>query len=117
MRSFAALASCVVACSPVKGVLLDASGPNEGLGIDAPAHGVVTVTVLDPQGTGAPTQGVPVVFVDPSGMVVAHPVTDANGKASQDVKAGSSVTVVEMTSTNGFEMIAILDVAPGDNLL
>jgi hypothetical protein len=116
MRWSTALVVCA-ACSPVKGELVDAHAVPDVPTVDAAMHGVVTVTVLDPQGTGAPAVGVPVVFLDPSGMVVAHPNTDTNGKASQDVLIGSTVVVVETLSASSFEMITLLAVAPGDNLL
>lgn len=104
------LVAGLVACGSVKdNHIPDASNPDAS--IDGPPHGVVTVTVLDPSGSGALSVGVPVVFIAADGSTVSHPVTGSDGKASGDVGPGASVVVVE-----GTQMIEIIDVKPGDNL-
>jgi hypothetical protein len=71
--------------------------------------------VLDRAGTGAPAVGIPVVFVDTDGsqIVVA---SDSNGKAEAEVFGGASVTSVQ-TVSNGKQMLTVLDVAPGDDIV
>lgn len=85
--------------------------------IDANPRGLVKVTVLDPQGTGAPVTGVPVVFIEPDGKLGARISTDAAGKAEAEVLPGSSVTAVFQTSTNNHEMITITGAQVGDDLV
>ncbi len=85
--------------------------------IDANPRGLVKVTVLDPQGTGAPVTGVPVVFIEPDGKLGARISTDAAGKAEAEVLPGSSVTAVLRTSTNTHEMITITGAQIGDDLV
>ncbi len=100
--------------------LPDAPGTGDGSGMsdappDAPPHGVVTMTVFDPGGTGAPAVGIPVVFINADGTFVANVPTDSTGKSSADVMPGASVTVVEVLSART-EMQTVLGAQPGDNL-
>ena len=99
-------------------------GPPNGDGsvvVDGPPdgtpHGLVSMTVFDQAGTGAVDVGVPVVFINPDGTLVATVATDSTGKASADVMPGASVTVVQAnTSTNNTVLQTVLGAQPGDNL-
>jgi hypothetical protein len=109
------LLGALAACNPVTAHL-----PDSPVAKDAPvdaAPQLVTVTVLDQAGSGLPVPGAPVAFINPDGTAVAHPVTDLQGKASAEVKAGASITIVLQTSPQQFEMLTMLAVKPGDNIL
>jgi len=83
---------------------------------DATARGTVTVTVLDPSGSGAPAVGANVVFLDPDGTLVKRAATDTAGKAEADVLPGGSVTSVTLQST-AYQIQTVLAVEPGDDLI
>ncbi len=72
----------------------------------------VTVVVVNDHG---PEQGATVVFQDATGNVVTTAITDASGKATQLVAAGSQVTAVLGTPQN-IELVTIEGVMPGDVL-
>jgi hypothetical protein len=115
VKRFAFLA-LLVGCSPVKGKLVDARQTPD-TAIDALGHGMVIVTVLDVNGNGAPVVGVHVAFLDGDGNVEATPVTDSNGKVTADVKAGSSVSVVQQTSATSTQIITLFEIQPNDNIV
>ena len=79
--------------------------------VDSPPQ-PVTMTVVTPTG---PKQGITVVFEDATGTVLATVVTDATGKASHVVPAGSQVTVLIGSPTSP-QITTIAGVAPGDML-
>jgi hypothetical protein len=76
----------------------------------------VTVTVLDPSGTGAPAVGANVVFLDPDGTLVKRVATDTAGKAQADVLPGGNVTSVTLQST-AYQIQTVLAIQPGDDLI
>jgi len=78
------------------------------------APAVVTLTVVD---TGTkPIVGRAVVFGDASGRALTTTTTDAQGRASAEVPAGSQATVVLGTSERP-RFLTVLGVAPGDEIL
>ena len=108
------------ACGKVQ-ALSDAPGSGSDIdahvGPDANPRGTVKVTVFDPSGTGATPTGIPVVFIDPDGTLVANVPTDSNGKAQADVLPGASVTAVFAPAADTYQMDAVLGVKPGDDLV
>ena len=80
---------------------------------DAALAGPVTITVLAEQG---PVQGIDIVFTDPDGAVVSQAVTDALGQASEDLFAGSGVTIAVMGG-GSYITITWAGVEPGDDLV
>jgi hypothetical protein len=110
------LLAAVAACNPVVAHLPDADLTKKDAAIDA-APQLVTVTVLDLNGTGALLVGVPVVFVNPNGTVVAHPSTDVHGKAAAEVLAGASVTAVLQPQPTSFTLFTVQAVKPGDDIV
>src|SRR5690242_16090055 len=110
------LLAAIVACKPVEAKLPDASMTHQDGAVDAPPS-PVTVTVYDLGSTGAVVPGVPVVFVNPNGTAVAHPVTDAQGKASAIVQTGATVTVVYEPQPARYQLFTYQAVKPGDNII
>jgi len=109
---FLALAACGSSSNPKSPdapiVMIDA-GP------DAPAVGLVSVTVI--VGT-APQTGAVVVFSDAAGKVIATQTTGADGKASQMMAAGGSVTCDPTGGTGTSHTVeTVFDVQPGDQLV
>jgi hypothetical protein len=114
--SFTIAAACGKEHALVDAGSFDANHTDANTGPDADPHGIVTVTVLDSQGTGAPQKDVPVVFREPNGDLAAEVKTDVNGKASASVLAGASVTAVYPAIGTQHPLETILDVKPGDDL-
>lgn len=83
-------------------------------GPDAPAVGLVTVTVT---ALMTPVPGAAVVFADASGNVIATQATGADGRASEMVAAGGSVTC-DPTFGVGTDHVlqTVFDVQPGDQI-
>ena len=79
----------------------------------AAVAGTVTITVL---GDGNPVSGIDIVWFDPDGAVVDHEATNIAGQASEDLFAGSSVTIAVMAGPSRY-MITYLGVEPGDDLV
>jgi hypothetical protein len=99
----------------------DGNGADSSTGIDANTidadpHGSITVIVNDPSPPTTPLAGVPVVFVDPAGAIIAEVATDANGKASAVILPGSTVTAVYNAGTTNVQLETVLAVAPGDTI-
>jgi hypothetical protein len=92
-------------------------GPDAPPAIDADLHGPITVIVNDTNAPATPLAGVPVVFVNPDGSVVAEPLTDANGKATATVLPGASVTAVYGGGTLSVQLETVRAVAPGDTIV
>jgi hypothetical protein len=117
MRPAALLSSLLTvgACGKVQ-TLVDGSNSIDSATVDANAHGIVKVTVLDPQGTGAPAAGIPVVFVNPSGELVARMSTDTNGHAQADVLQGANVTAVWQPNPGDYQLQTVFEVKPGDDI-
>ena len=83
--------------------------------VDAPVEaGPQPVTVVVTNAAG-PEQGVPVVFQQATGAVIASATTNAAGMVSQLQPAGVQVTVVLGTATAP-SLFTIEQVAPGDTL-
>ncbi|HEY2516442.1 MAG TPA: hypothetical protein VGI39_36480, partial [Polyangiaceae bacterium] len=74
----------------------------------------VSMTVLDPA-SQLPVAGIPIVFSDATGAVLASATTTANGTATNVMPAGGMVTVVLGTTTNP-QLVTIVGVEPGDSL-
>jgi hypothetical protein len=110
------LLAALAACKPVDAHLPDADMSQHDAGIDA-APNPVTVTVYSFDGTGVVVPGVPVVFVNPDGTAVAHPVTDLQGTASAVVQSGATVTVVFQPQATGYELYTYQAVKPGDHII
>ncbi|HTJ43507.1 MAG TPA: hypothetical protein VL463_15490 [Kofleriaceae bacterium] len=102
------------ACGKVQ-TFADANGDGNGSQTDG-AVTRVNVIVLDPNGTGAPISGVPVVFLDPSGAQIGHPSTTADGKASADMPNGGSITAVLPEGTSDYTIKTVLGVKGGDTI-
>lgn len=119
------IAVCIAGCGhPASPLHTDGSIPTGGDGSDGSDGGVVAVrgtvhvTVLDPTQAGVPAPGVPVVYVDPDGTVVAAIDTDINGKSQGDVLPGGSVTTVQILPERArVQLRTTLGVAPGDDLV
>jgi hypothetical protein len=79
--------------------------------VDAGVPVVVTVV-----GAGGPEPGVIVVYDDPTGAYVAMQTTDASGRASMVVAAGSMVTALLGSPTTYSSPFTIMGVQPGDAL-
>jgi hypothetical protein len=114
MRSLLLLTT-IAACSPAVARFQD-GGSTDDAAPDAPTHGMVRVQVFDPNNTGVVVTGIPVVFVDPDGTQVGHPVTDQDGVASAEVHAGASATAV-IPIEDGTELITLLGLKPGDDII
>ncbi len=116
----ASLSLVAAACGKVQS-LADANGSGSNIdantGPDANPRGTVKVTVFDPSGTGANPTGIPVVFIDPNGSLVANVPTDSNGKAQADVLPGASVTAVFAPDATDYVMDVVLGVKPGDDIV
>jgi len=83
--------------------------------IDAPAA-PVRLQVSRPDSSGAPDQGITVLFHDRAGALIARAVTDAAGHAEHAVTAGGSVTVFQRR--DGAPLITtIAAVEPDDRLV
>ena len=80
--------------------------------IDAALPGPVTVTV---RSGGVPVAGVAVVWTDAAGAVLAHEATSTAGEATEDVYAGSAVTLLA-TSPTAAVSVTYLGIEPGDQL-
>jgi hypothetical protein len=113
MRSLLLL-TIIAACSPAVARFQD--GPTGDAAPDVPTHGMVKVTVYDPNNTGSVVAGVPVVFVEADDTLVAHPVTDQGGVATADVHIGASATVV-ITTQGSTQMTTLLGLKPGDDII
>jgi hypothetical protein len=109
------LLASLVACKPVEAKLPDSAVQMDSA-IDAPPS-PVTVTVYDQGNSNSVVPGVPVVFVNPNGTAVAHPVTDSQGKASAIVLPGATVTVVYEPQPNRYQLFTYQAVKPGDNII
>jgi hypothetical protein len=83
---------------------------------DGTPHGMVTVHVIDPAGSGADVIGATVVFLNPDGSLVANMLTDSSGLASADVLLGASVTAAPTVGPNVYRLTTLFDVKPGDML-
>ena len=94
----------------------DANTTDAGNTIDADAHGLVSVTVMNPDGVSGPEAGVMVAFIEPNGDLAGEMATDSNGKASATVLPGASVTAVYVLSPTSHQIESILGVKPGDDL-
>jgi len=79
--------------------------------VDAGVPVVVTVV-----GAGGPEPGVIVVYDDATGAYVAMQTTDANGRASMVVAAGSMVTALLGSPSTYSSPFTIMGVQPGDAL-
>jgi hypothetical protein len=73
----------------------------------------VVVTVV---GAAGPEPGVIIVYDDPTGAYVAMQTTDASGRASMVVAAGSMVTALLGSPTTYSSPFTIMGVEPGDAL-
>jgi len=94
-------------CGGSSGDDTDATPP-----IDAPVAGPVTITVT---GANGPVAGIDVVWTDPEGAIVAHEATNSAGQATEDLFAGSAVTLA--SSGPSTRVTATwLDLEPGDEL-
>jgi hypothetical protein len=118
------IAVCVMGCghgassSPPDGGGADGDGGPAGDAAIVKLRGTVHVTVLDPGGTGAPAPGVPVVYADPDGTVVAAINTDLRGRSQADVLSGGSITALYPTPQGTFvRMQTTLGVEPGDDVV
>ena len=88
---------------------VDAGAPDGG------PTGLVEVEVLGwLTMRGQPIVGAPVLFHDASGALVARETTGADGRASAEVEAGGSVTVIHFADDR---LTTILGVEPGDQLV
>jgi hypothetical protein len=76
---------------------------------------MVSVTVLDVIGNGAPAANIPVIFIDPDGTVAADTTTDSNGRAHGNVLPGASVTTVWFQN-NHYLVVTMTEIKPGDDL-
>jgi hypothetical protein len=90
---------------------IDAPGP------DADPHGPITVLVNQQSGPATPQPGVPVVFVNPGGTIVAEMPTGSDGKATATVLPGATVTAVYDAGTANVRLETVRDVAPGDTIV
>lgn len=82
-----------------------------------PDRGPVRVTVLHPIGVGGQrVVGASVAFLDANGTRVDLVETDVHGQAEADVPPGSSVTSVALED-GAYQILTVLDVQPGDDLL
>ena len=79
--------------------------------VDAGVPVVVTVV-----GAGGPEPGVIVVYDDPTGAYVAMQTTDASGRASRVVAAGSMVTALLGSPSTYSSPYTVVGVQPGDAL-
>ncbi len=77
-----------------------------------PASGPITVVVATANG---PEPGVPVLFQDVTGAVVATGTTDATGSVKETVATGSGVTAV-LGTLLAPSLVTVLAVEPGDVL-
>jgi hypothetical protein len=117
----ALLLSLVAACGDVTapgGGGGSDGGPDGGPRADAPGPGSVAVTVLDPDGTRAPLEGVPVLFLEADGAEADTVLTGDDGVATAELRAGGAV-IAFVTSAFPAGVStpltwAVLDVHPGD---
>jgi hypothetical protein len=79
---------------------------------DAGEAGTVQIVVLS---TGAPEQGVTVVFSDATGAFIAMAVTDAQGSVVQAIAAGTQVTAL-LSTRDAPNLVTVTGVKPGDVL-
>lgn len=86
--------------------------PDSATSPDADARSTVHVHVIDLPGFGTPAVGIPVVFVDPDGTLVARVATDASGDAQADVLPGASATAV-FSFSGGSLMRTVRDLDAG----
>lgn len=86
---------------------------------DASVPGSVTITVYDNTQSPQPVPGMPVLFQDASGAVVAAVTTDAQGQATAVMAAGGSVTAKrpQRNGVTGDLVYMFLGVKPGDRLM
>jgi hypothetical protein len=111
MTRIALLTLILVACGDDGGVRTLDDAPL----LDAPGgHATVTVTV-----GGTPRANRPVIFQGPDGAEIAIATTDADGKASAPIPAGSSVTTLDLyaTSSDRRSIATVMGVMPGDNIV
>jgi hypothetical protein len=97
----------------------DAGAADAGAVDAAWVVGRVDVAVLSQLYDGTPDPGATVMFMDPSGTVVQVGTTDTDGNAHADVPADSSVTVIQLSESDGLRDLAlttIRGVQPGDHL-
>jgi hypothetical protein len=113
--------SLAAACGKVKSSVDGGGGSADApaapdAGPDANPRGTVHVTVIDNNGTGAPVVNAPVVFFDPDGTMVADVKTDGSGQAQADVLPGATATAIWILANNGYQIMTITGVKPGDDL-
>ena len=97
--------------STMEAAVAETSTPTPEAAVDA---GPLAVTVVVVNDLG-PEPGATVVFQDATGHVLATVTTDASGRASQVVEAGSQVTAVLGTPEN-VELVTVEGVTPGDTI-
>ena len=91
---------------------LDAAVPDAEVP-DADPSGPVTITVT---GEGSPIPDVDVVFNDATGAVLSHKTTGSDGKATETMLPGGSLTIA-VQPPSGYFTVTYSDVQPGDDLV
>ncbi len=129
MRRFPGVASVVFACAIGCGKTtslsdashIDSASTDANTTVDAVPMGDVTVTThsrccTEPAGTL--DANIPVFSIQPDGTAGPTGTTDATGKVTlSGVQAGASITAVYPTGTTSFQLVTVLAVKPGDNIV